>query len=131
MAVEVSPLSGLITAFVGTSREVPPPAELAASATAIASLIARWDERAYTRALPRARVQPAAARTRFGDLRAQHGACRVTGAVHQGIEWRFELACDRGGGLALGFTGGPTTAAPVIDVELRPRVTADGKCPTR
>jgi hypothetical protein len=51
----------------------------------------------HQRLLTKARRSRADAKKYFDELRASYGACRVKGAVHEGIDWRMELQCDRGG----------------------------------
>jgi CubicO group peptidase (beta-lactamase class C family) len=96
LQVGISPKSGLITGFVGTSRDVAMPPALRKQVDAIAGLIGRWDDGAHQRLLARTKRSRPDAKKYFDELRAAHGACRVKGAVHQGVDWQMELQCDRG-----------------------------------
>jgi CubicO group peptidase (beta-lactamase class C family) len=104
LALSIAAGSDRITGFAGTSRGVAAPARLAEQAAAIASLISRWDDAVFQRHLARTRRPPADAQAYFADLRATYGACHVLGAVHEGLDWHMELACDRASPLALRLT---------------------------
>jgi len=130
MAVDLAP-SGLIGGFIGTSRDVAAPPDIAQTAAALTALIGKWDERAYTRALPKAKLKPADAKQRFADLRAQHGACRVKAPVHDGFDWRFELDCERNADLVLNLAQDPKDKS-IADFGLRLLGIQPGsRCPTR
>jgi CubicO group peptidase (beta-lactamase class C family) len=97
----LSPTTGLITSFTGTSRDAPPPAGLRRQADALAALIGAWNDGLHQRLLGNTRRPRAEAKQYFEDLRATHGACRIQAAVHEARTWRMELACDRGPASAL------------------------------
>jgi hypothetical protein len=83
-------------------NHLPPDARLAAAASRLASLVPRWDDRAYDAvAMPsddRPKVKAA-----FVEAAAAHGSCTVDHAEKDGDKThaRFALACTRGGPLEL------------------------------
>ena len=116
LAAEGSGVDG----FFGVSRGIPAPAALANTGAAVATLVAKWDERVYKAHLASARQPRAEIKAMFDGARGAHGSCKVREPVHDGLDWYFELACERGGGLEL-------VVAP--SVSLRP---IRGKlCPVR
>jgi CubicO group peptidase (beta-lactamase class C family) len=96
--------SGLIDGFVGTSRGVAAPPELAKMGEAVASLVAKWDERVYKKHLTKSGPPRDEGKTMFAELRELHGSCKVREAVHVGFDWNVMLSCDRGGELEVSLT---------------------------
>lgn len=99
--VAISPKSGKITGFVGTSRDVTGPAPLLAKAKAVAQLIGKYDDKAATKLYAHTKLPHDLIKTTSEGLHAAHGACQVKAPVHNGFDWIVELSCDRGGGIAL------------------------------
>ncbi|MEJ7600887.1 MAG: hypothetical protein WKG01_23480 [Kofleriaceae bacterium] len=100
---------GGIDGFVGTSRGVPAPPALARTGAAVAPLIAKWDDRVWKTQLASSRQPREVTKAMFDAARAGHGACKVREPVHEGFDWQFELACERGGALEL-------VVAPVVSL---------------
>jgi CubicO group peptidase (beta-lactamase class C family) len=125
LAVALSADSGLITGFTGTSRDVAPPPELRAAATAIASLVGTWRGDTYTRYLARTTAPRDQPERELANLRDAHGSCTAASFVHEGIDWRAELACERGGGLVLELAVRPDGTVASY------RFRAPPGCPTR
>jgi len=122
--------NGLIDGFFGESRDVTAPPDMAKTGAALTALMAKWDEKAYVKALPKAAIKPADAKKVFDDLHAQHGACKVTAPVHEGFDWRFELACERNGNLVLNLQQDPKDKT-VTGFGVRLLMDPDSRCPKR
>jgi CubicO group peptidase (beta-lactamase class C family) len=96
--------SGLIDGFVGTSRGVAAPPELVKRGEAIATLVAKWDERVYKKHLAKGGPPHADSKALFAELRELHGSCKVRESVHIGFDWQVMLQCERGGELEVALT---------------------------
>jgi len=112
--------SGLIDGFVGTSRGVAVPPEIAKAGAAIATLVAKWDERVYKKHLAKMGPPHDDSKTLFAELRELHGSCKVKEAVHAGFDWNVILACERNGELEVSLTP-----------RIRVRAVMTGRCPVR
>lgn len=95
--------TGKLAGFVGRSPGVAPPAKVAKIFTAALALHLnpRWSEAAYKVVFPKQQVPEAQARTVAANLRAQLGTCKPNGFTHEGFGWTLELACAKGGPMAL------------------------------
>ncbi|MEO8698868.1 MAG: serine hydrolase domain-containing protein [Kofleriaceae bacterium] len=114
---------GKLVGFVGVSRGVTPPAELATAVKNALALQVRWDDAVFAKTFadPKARE---IIKTGSAALYAESGACRVKSYVHEGFDWRFEATCDKGPDRRYDLT----LAGPKIKTILtRPLV--DGPCP--
>jgi len=125
LAVTLAADSGLIVNFVGTSRDVSPPPELRTAAAALASLVGHWVGDTYMRHLAHTPAPRAKIVLDFANLHDVHGSCSISSFVHDGTDWRAELACERGGGLVLEL------AARSDGTVTRYRFRAPPGCPTR
>jgi CubicO group peptidase (beta-lactamase class C family) len=125
----ISPKSGKITGFLGTSRNVTGPAPMLAKAKAVAQLIAKYDAAAATKLFAHTKLAAELIRTTTDGLHAAHGACRVREAVHSGFDWIVELTCDRGGDLAMSLKlDGKNN---ITGIRVVPAGDGRGGCPTR
>jgi len=86
---------GRLLGFLGTSRDVPVPAEVTTASKNVLSLLARWDDNVFKRAF----VDPSIhdlLRTGSDALRAEVGTCKPRTFIREGFAWRLEATCDRG-----------------------------------
>lgn len=127
--MQLDPMSRKVVGFVGTSREVTAPPALAAAATAITGLLTTWDEAVYQQYLSKAEPPHDVMREAFAEIGAAHGACKVKTPIHVGFDWGFELACERGGTLALTIVTDP--AEPTTVRGLAFKLQQEGMCPIR
>jgi hypothetical protein len=128
LKVMVSPATGGVLGFSGTSRGVAAPAPLARAAEGVASLVGRWDDRVYKRHLAKLGLGPAELKAFFAGQRAARGACTVRDAVHEGFTWAFGVACERGGNLTLRVASRASEPAQLRQMQLLP---VEGRCPRR
>ena len=98
---------------------------LAGGDTAIAALVGAWRDDTYTRYLARTAAPRDRTEREFANLRDAHGGCTADSFVHEGFDWRAELACERGGGLVLDLAVRPDGAVASY------RFHAPLGCPTR
>jgi len=125
---------GLITGFLGTSRDLPIEPDLKKVADRVVGLVGKWDDGAY-----RKHLAPKSTKTRdetvkeFDALRSMHGACTVksaTRAVIRGaFDRRLELSCERGGDMSLVLHIDPKDANAVAAYWFE--ASAIGTCPVR
>jgi hypothetical protein len=119
----------LIMGFSGTSRDVPPPANVERVARDLAGLIKRWDEAIYKkRLLPKLKTPRAEVEALFTRVRADHGGCAVKTFTRRPDRDEFSLTCDRGGDLRLSFTIDEKDENVVASLGVRP-LPAGGMCP--
>lgn len=123
----VSPKSGKITGFVGTSRDVTAPAPLLAKAKAVTQLIAKYDARAAKKLFAATKLPLDLVKTTGEGIRAAHGACRVAASVHNGFDWIVELSCERGGDIGMAIT--LDAKNNMTGIRIQPN--SGGGCPTR
>jgi CubicO group peptidase (beta-lactamase class C family) len=123
----VSPKSGKITGFVGTSRNVTAPAPLLARAKDVAKLIGKFDAKAAAKLFAHTKLPADRIKTTTEGLHAGHGACQVKGPVHNGFDWIVELTCERGGDLGMNLQ--LDAKNNITGIRIAPA--NNGPCPTR
>jgi CubicO group peptidase (beta-lactamase class C family) len=94
LAASAAP-DGRLLGFVGTSRDVQPPADVVTAAKNSLALLARWDDALFARTFADPKVRELM-KTATAALRAEAGTCRSKGFVHEAFDWRFEASCDKG-----------------------------------
>ena len=85
---------GRIDGFIGFSRGVTPPADVAKTNKAVIGLIAKWDDKVFAKHLAKTRTAEQV-KAMLATFRERHGACKVGGAVHEGFDWGHELTCAK------------------------------------
>lgn len=129
LMMQLDPKSRKSIGFLGTSRGVTAPPALASAATAIAGLVAKWDDAVYQQYLSKAEPPHDVMKEGLAALGAAHGACVVTTPIHVGFDWGFELDCERGGGMRLTVVLDPADKSTVRGLGFHPR--QEGMCPVR
>jgi len=128
MRLLISPKDGLLTGFVGTTRDLPVPKELRAAAEKVTGLIRKWDAAIFNRHFAKAKKTRDAAATEFESFRAQHGVCTVRSSTMISDERTIHLECERGGDLDLTIELDKKDPNQVLTYALN---TKEGVCPVR
>jgi len=110
-------------------NSVPPDARLSAAAARLASLVQRWDEKAYD-AMATPSVDRPGVKSAFVEAAASHGSCKVDHAGKNGDKTHahFTLTCARGGPLEL-QAALDDKSGKVLDVKLAAPAEEGKKCP--
>ena len=127
--MSISIRSGGLGGFSGTSKAITPPPAIVRLGADAAALTRTWDDGVFARSLAVTKQPRAVAKAYFEDLRAAHGACKVTGAGHSVFDWSFDLACERGGGLTLVLTMATPPANVLARYDFGPQ--GGARCPVR
>jgi CubicO group peptidase (beta-lactamase class C family) len=106
-----------------------PDARLVTAAARLASLVQRWDEKAYD-AVAMSSLDRVHAKAAFVEAAASHGSCKVDHAGKDGdkMHARFTLSCTRGGPLEL-HAALDDKSGKVSDLGLTPPAEEGKKCP--
>lgn len=110
-------------------NSVPPDARLSAAAARLASLVQRWDDKAYD-AMAAPSVDRPGVKAAFVEAAASHGSCKVDHAGKEGDKTHadFALTCARGAPLQL-HAALDEKSGKVVDVKLAPPAEEGKKCP--
>jgi CubicO group peptidase (beta-lactamase class C family) len=95
--------AGKIAGFIGRSPGIAPPANVAKIFTSALSLHlnAAWSDAAYKVVFPKKQIPEPQARAVATSLKTQYGTCKPGGFTHEGFGWTVDLACSKGGPMAL------------------------------
>jgi len=110
-------------------NSVPPDARLSAAAARLASLVQRWDDKAYG-AMATPSVDRPSVKAAFAEATTAHGSCKVDHSGKDGDKThaRFALTCARGGPLEL-QAALDDKSGKVLDVKLAAPAEEGKKCP--
>jgi CubicO group peptidase (beta-lactamase class C family) len=103
LEVDVNFASGKIGGFIGRSPGIAPPANVTRLFTTAVGLTFNptWSAAAYKLVFPKQQIPEAQAREVSKGLRAEFGTCKPGQYTHEGFGWTLDLACSKGGPLAL------------------------------
>jgi len=101
MLLLISPRDGLLTGFVGTTRNVPVPKEMRPAVEKVTGLIRKWDAAIFNRHFAKTKKTSDKAATEFEALRLEHGICTIRSSTLTSDERTIHLECERGGDLDL------------------------------
>ena len=103
LEVDVNIASGKIGGFIGRSPGIAPPANVTKLFTTAVGLTFNpsWSTAAYKLVFPKQQIPEAQAREVSKGLRAEFGTCKPGQYTHEGFGWTLDLACAKGGPLAL------------------------------
>lgn len=90
--------AGKIVGFLGRSRGVTPPANLAKilNAAVALHLNAPWSHATYKLVFPKQQIPEPQSRTVSTAMRAQFGTCKPGAFAHEGFAWTLDLDCSKG-----------------------------------
>jgi CubicO group peptidase (beta-lactamase class C family) len=95
--------AGKLVGFLGRSRGVTPPANLAKilKAAVTLHLSAPWNHATYKLVFPKQQIPEDRARTVSTAMRAQFGTCKPGAFAHEGFAWTLDLDCSKGAHVVL------------------------------
>lgn len=118
---------GLIQGFVGTSRGIEAPPEIAKAGRAIVALQDKWNDKTFATYLGKTPMKAAQLKPLTAQFRARHGVCKIRGALHSGFDWGFALACTKEN-VDLWLPSVPGKPLELVGLQLRPPPGAPKQC---
>lgn len=110
---------GLIQGFVGTSRGITAPPEIAKAGRAIVALHEKWNDKTFATYFSKTPMKAAQLKPLTAQFRARHGHCKISGALHMGFDWGFALSCTKEN-VELWLPSVPGNPMQFVGLQLRP-----------
>ena len=111
--------AGQIGGFVGFSSGIAAPPEIAKAGQALVALHEKWDDKVFAKYLAKGPIPAAQLKKLAEAFRARHGDCKIAGALHEGFDWGFALACKKEN-VELWVQRPPDAPTQIVGLQLRP-----------